>query len=392
MTQPHPDIWHSIIVGGGASGLMCAGSFPARKLLLEHNARPGAKLNVTGGGKCNFTNLRVTPADYESARKHFCKNALAAYAPQDFIALLQKEKIPFYEKEAGQLFTYDAREITRLLERRAKANNTVFSCSTRVLHITREDGLFCAQTSRGKFYALRLVLATGGLSYPALGATGFTFQAARALGLTTEPPRPALVGLNAPDPWRRVCRALAGNTTAAEVTAGKRTEKGRLLFTHDGVSGPAVLQASLSWKEGESVRVNFLPGTDAREFLQKHKNEPALFSKILSPLIAPKIAKALLGELDARASDAPKDALAKAAARLNAFSFVPYGTGGYTRAEVTAGGVDVGQINPSTMQCKNIPGLFVIGEALDVTGRLGGYNLHWAWASAACAAKALAAP
>lgn len=391
MTPKHPEIWHSIIVGGGASGLMCAGSYAAPKLLIEHNVRLGAKLAVTGGGKCNFTNLSVRAADYESARKHFCKNALAAFKPQDFIRLLDAEKIPYHEKEAGQLFAQDAREIVRLLQRRARQNNTTFSCSTQALKISREKDLFCVETSKGKFYAGNVVVASGGLSYPALGATGFAFQTAKSLGLQTAALRPALVSLSAPAPWRRICRELAGNSCPAQITAGKHVEEGQLLFTHDGVSGPVVLQTSLYWREGETVRVNFLPGTDAENFLRARKNETVRFSKLLRGLLPEKIAKTLLQELDARAADAPKETLLAAAARLNRFEFVPSGTGGYTRAEVTAGGVDAGEINPSTMQCKAIPGLFFIGEALDVTGRLGGYNLHWAWASAFCAAKALAA-
>ncbi len=274
--------------------------------------------------------------------------------------------------------------------RRAREKHTEILHNTEVLHITWEQGLFRAETSRGAFYAQNLVLASGGYSYPSLGADGFAWRAAQELGLQTLPPRPALVSLTLPAPWRAVCRALAGNSLQAEVSAGKKKERGMLLFTHDGISGPAVLQTSLYWKEGEKLRLNFLPDTDAEMYLKEHKNNPQTFSKLLSPFISPKIAKAWLGELDMRAADSPKETLHAAAQRLNAVEIIPSGTAGFTRAEVTAGGLDTAQFHAGTLECKSLPGLFVIGEALDVTGRLGGFNLHWAWASAAAAARQLA--
>ena len=383
-------IWHSIIVGGGASGLFCASKYAAPKLLLEHNARPGAKLAVTGGGKCNFSNLNVTERDYVCQSKHFCHAALAAFRPRDFICILEEEKIPFDTLQNGQLFAQNAREITQLLVRCARTQNTDIRCKTEVLKIQKENGLFRVTTSEGTFYTANLVLATGGLSYPDLGATGFAFRTAQELGLNLVPLRPALAGLRAPDPLKTWCRQLAGNSIEAEITVGKRIEKGSLLFTHEGFSGPAVLQASLYWQEAMPLRINFLPGTDVLAWLQKNKNNTACFSKILAEFLPAKIAKTLLQENDVRAADAKKETLLAAARRLNALSFQPTGTSGYTRAEVTAGGVDTVQFSPASMECKSIAGLFYIGEALDVTGRLGGYNLHWAWASAAAAARALA--
>ncbi len=368
---------------------MCAGSFNAAKLVLEHNVRPGVKLAVTGGGKCNFTHLPTLPKDYICQNKHFCKSALAAFKPQDFISLLKTEQLIFTEKEPGQLFAQNAKDIVHLLERRAKKANTSFLYNTQALNITQENGLFCVRTSKGNFYANHLVIATGGLSYPALGATGFAYQAAKELGLSVTPRQPALTSLHLPHPWRNRCRSLAGNSCPAEVSVQKHTERGALLFTHEGFSGPAIMQSSLYWQEGEEVRINFLPDINVEAFLREHKNEPALFSKILADILPPKITKILLGDLDVRAADANKETLRQAAERLNAFCFIPRSTGGYTHAEVTVGGVDTSAFQASTMECKNIPGLFFIGEALDVTGRLGGYNLHWAWASAACAAKAL---
>lgn len=384
------EVWHTVILGSGASGLMCAGSFGAPKLVLEHNDRPGVKLNVTGGGKCNFGHLRVSERDYSCGGRHFCHNALAAFSPRDFIALMERHGIAFDEMADGRLFARDARQITQMLFLRAKNTNTSFSFDTRVLKVTRENGLFRIETSRGKVYASNVVVAAGGMSYPALGATGLAWQICRSLGLDAVPPRPVLAGLRAPHPDKEVCRALAGLSVPAAITCGRQRESGSLLFTHEGISGPPVLQLSLYWREGEEVHVNLLPDENAETYLRAHKNEPAPFSKILAPLLPAKLTKTLLGPLDTRAADASREILRAAVRRLNDWTFVPPATAGYTKAEATAGGADVRAFYPSTLECKNIPGLFFIGEALDVTGRVGGFNLHWAWASAYCAAAALA--
>ena len=368
---------------------MCAGSYRTPKLLLEHNTQTGAKLAVSGGGKCNFTHLNLSERDYLCSGKHFCHNALAAFTPFDFVQLLQQAAIPFTETEPGRLFARSAKEVAEFLHRRARQNHTEITTSVQVLSLKKEKDIFCIQTSSGNIFSRYVVLATGGLSYPQLGASGFAYQTARALGLEVTELRPALAGFCAPEPVRSVCRALAGNSLEAEVSVGKRTEKGALLFTHEGVSGPAVMQVSLYWQEGQSVCINLLPGKEAETLLRAHKNEPLLFSRILSPVLSPKIAKIWLKECDVRASDATNISLRAAAQKLNRFEFIPTQTTGFSRAEATAGGIDVRQIRPATMECKTVPGLFVIGEALDVTGRLGGYNLHWAWASAAAAAKEL---
>ena len=370
---------------------MCAGSFAAPKLVLDHNSGPGHKLNVTGGGKCNFTKRTISARDYVSSRKHFCHAALAAFPLEHLLYLLKQAHIPFTENEQGQFFARSARDITDFLFARAKQQNTTFSFHTQVLQIVPQNGLFCVHTNKGNFYANHVVLASGGPSYPALGATAFAWSVAQKLGLAVLPPRPALVGLQAPKPFKEICRSLAGNSLDVIIRTGKHSEEGALLFTHEGISGPAVLQTSLYWQEGQNITLNFLPQTDALAFLRSHKNETALFSKILSPLIPVKISKALLGVLDVRAADAPKDTLLAAANTFNQFTFCPTGTAGYTHAEVTAGGIDTAQIDPITLQCKRLPGLFIIGEALDVTGRVGGLNLHWAWASARAAARALCA-
>ncbi|WP_458401831.1 NAD(P)/FAD-dependent oxidoreductase [Candidatus Avelusimicrobium sp.] len=381
--------WHSIIVGAGAAGLFCAGSFAAPKLVLEHNALPGKKLAVTGGGKCNFTNIYVSASDYVSRQKHFCKSALSAFKPHDFIRLLEEQKIPFYEKEAGQLFAYQAKEIVTLLDKRARRQNTTFSYNTQVLSVAQDKNGFKVQTSKGIFYTENLVIATGGLSYPALGAGGFSAQAARSFNIDVVEQRPALVGLRAPEPVRTICKMLAGNSLTAQVKVGKHLQTGQLLFTHDGFSGPVILQSSLFWQEGEKIFINFLPTINVETFLKENKNSPDLFSKILSSFLPVKFTKNWLAHSDVCAANAKKESLLEAAKKINCFEFIPSGTAGFTRAEVTAGGADCAAFNPSTFEHKKISGLFFIGEALDVAGRLGGYNLHWAWASAHACAKAL---
>lgn len=382
--------WHTIILGAGAGGLMCAGSFGTRKLVLEHNDRPGAKLSVTGGGKCNFSHEALSAKDYVSTRPHFCQPALAAFTPQDFTQLLRAAPIPFTRLENGQLFARRAADITQWLFQRAQAAQTVFSFQTQVLQVRREKDLFCVHTSRGPYYAAHVVVACGGLSYPALGASALAWQLAGSLGLPAVPPRPALVGLRAPKPLRDTCAALAGRSLPVSIRVGKHREEGPLLFTHEGISGPAVLQSSLYWQEGQMLEINFLPGTEVLAFLRAHKQSPELFSRLLNEKLPAKISQALLGPLDQRAADASKEVLLAAAQCLNRWELHPAGTAGYTKAEVTAGGLDTASFYPGTLECKSIPGLFAVGEALDVTGRLGGYNLHWAWASAMAAARALA--
>ena len=382
-------IFHTAIIGGGAGGLMCAGSFSQPKILIERNAQPGAKVSVSGGGNCNFSNRFVSAADYLSQNKHFCKNALAAFKPQDFLRLLDESHIPWEERAHGRLFAFSAPEIVRMLVRRAKQEATRFLTHTLALDIRQENGLFILDTSAGPVRAQRVVLACGGLSFPALGASQFGFKMAAKFGLPLVEPRPALVGLSFPKELRERFAKLAGNSLKAVVSCGKYAFEDQLLFTHEGISGPAVLSGSLYWTPDQPVTINFLPQDDALSLLHNQKNTAKTFSAALHGKLSPKIAKALLGPLDGDLSNASRQHLQAAANRLNRFSFVPQGTAGYTRAEVTAGGVDTRAINPSTFEAKQVPGLYIIGELLDVTGRLGGFNLHWAWASGFAAAKAL---
>ena len=380
--------YHTVIIGGGASGLFCAGSFATPKIILDHNQVPGVKVGVSGGGKCNFSNTSVTAADYLSQSKHFCKSALAAFKPADFTALLDQAGIGYEERAHGQLFARNAHDIVRFLVNRAKAAHTDFSLKTEVLDVQQQGNGFIVRTSAGSIQAQHVVLACGGLSYPALGASALGAKLARQFGLTMVDQRPALCGLSVPKELRARCKTLAGNSTLAQVSTGTHTFTEQLLFTHEGFSGPSVLPISLFYKEGETVRINFLPQTDALALFYAHKNTSKKMSAVL-PLPG-KMAAVWLDALDKPLANATKTDLERAAKQLNNFEFIPAATAGYTKAEVTAGGIDTRQMNPSTFEVKAVPGLFVIGELLDVTGRLGGYNLHWAWASGYCAAQSLA--
>ena len=379
--------YHTAIIGAGASGLFCAGSFATPKMIIDHNKVPGVKVGVSGGGKCNFSNILVTAADYQSQSKHFCKNALAAFKPQDFITLLEQAGVAYEQRANGQLFAKNGQDIVQFLVRRAKAQNTDFALKTEVMDIQKEGEEFRLRTSAGTIQARHVVLACGGLSYPALGASSLGIKLARKFGLNVITQRPVLCGLSAPKELRPFCKTLAGNSTFAQVSTGKHTFTEQLLFTHEGFSGPAVLPISLFWNEGEKVCINFLPNTDALSLFYKHKNTSQKMSAVLP--FTGKIGTVLLGKLDKPLSNATKTDLEQAARQLNTFEFIPTGTAGYTKAEATAGGIDTREINPSTFEVKKVPGLFVTGELLDVTGRLGGYNLHWAWSSAYCAAQEL---
>ena len=387
--QSTAPIYHTVIIGAGASGLFCAGSFKAPKLVLEAKSAPALKVSFSGGKKCNFSNLTVSAADYESAQKHFCKSALAAFKPTDFTALLDEQKIPYEQREEGKLFGKNAQHIVDFLVKRAQDNHTTIKLNTRVQRVEKGPAGFVVYTDGGKFLAQNVVLACGGNSFPLLGGNSFGPKFAREIGIPLIEQRPALCGLETPKNWRETFKNLVGNSLPAAVSVGKKTFQNALLFTHRGISGPAVLSASLYWHEGEAVRVNFLPQEDVTKILKSHKNSTLTVSGALKEKISPKIAKTILQELDQPLANATKETLRQAALRLQEFTFVPTGTNGYQTAEVTAGGIDTRQINPSTFEVRSQKGLYIIGEILDVTGRLGGFNLHWAWCSGFCAAKAL---
>ncbi len=384
-------IFHTAIVGGGAAGLFCAGSFDANKIVLEALEKPALKVSVSGGGKCNFSNRFVSPADYRCAQKHFCKSALAAFKADDFIRLLDQARIPLEEREQGRLFTKSsARDIVHLLVKRAKEHHTRLATNVRVLDIQQMNGVFCLRTSAGTIQAQHVVLATGGISYPELGGNSFITKMAQQENWPFVEQQPALCGFTLPKNLRTVFSTLAGNSLPARVSCEKHTETDALLFTHDGFSGPAILQTSLFWQPGQQVEIDFLPSQNVSRIFAAHKNSSRLFSQVIADYFpTKKIAKILLGTQDRDLANASRAELDKAARLIHHFTCIPVGTSGYTKAEVTAGGLDTRGINPSTMEVRQTPGMYVIGEALDVTGRMGGFNLHWAWSSAYVAAQHL---
>ena len=304
------------------------------------------------------------------------------------MALLDREKIPYEQREHGQLFAYDAQDIVQFLVKRARQAHTEFSLNTQVLSVTKSGNFFVVCTSGGTCYAQHVVLATGGLSYPALGASCFGIQLASHLGLPLIQQRPALCGLTFPKELRARFASLAGNSTQATVRTGKYCFTDQLLFTHQGISGPAVLPISLYWKEGEPIRVDFFPQLDVEHVLRTHKQKNQKVSSLLA--LPGKITQTLLGSLDQPLANMTRQTFQQVLCTLKDFQFIPTGSAGYTKAEVTAGGVNTQAVNPSTFEVKEIPGLYIIGELLDVTGRLGGFNLHWAWASGFCAGQDLA--
>ena len=383
-------VFHTAIIGGGAAGLFCAGSFSAHKIVLEANDKLAQKVRVSGGGKCNFSNRCVTAQDYQSSHKHFCKNALAAFQSSDFLNLLQQAAIPWEEREQGRFFAKNANDVVQFLIQRAKKANTQFACGVQVLDLQYQDGLFTLHTSAGTIQANHVVLATGGPSYPALGGSSFGWQLARRLGLHVIEPRPVLCGLKLPKPQRMIFAPLAGNSLPVRVHCEKHHVEDQLLFAHEGFSGPAILQISLFWKPGQPIEIDFLPHTQAAVVLSQHKTKNQLFSSVLKDYFPGKTAKILLQGQDVPLSNASRLQLENAIKQIHQFSFTPTDTFGYTKAEATAGGVDPRELNATTLQTRSIPGLYIIGELVDVTGRVGGFNLQWAWSSAFAAAKDLA--
>ena len=398
------------IVGAGAAGLFCAaqaGQRGLRVLLLDHSDKVAEKIRISGGGRCNFTNLGTTPAQFLSDNPHFCRSALSRYTPQDFVALLQRHQIPFHEKHKGQLFCDRSAEdiITMLLaECDAGAVTRWPSCSIESVRYSDLDG-YQLQTSRGPIQTPQLVIATGGLSIPKIGATDFGFRIAQQFGLRLVEPRAALVPLTFDGANWAPYAQLAGLALPVHIETGPAdaTPKQRkkavvfsedLLFTHRGLSGPAVLQISSFWREGQPIRINLAPGTDLSALLLRAKaTSRKLIANELASLVPSRLADAWVSEdpaLQRPICDATDKALQTLAQRLADWQLTPNGSEGYKKAEVTVGGVDTRDLSSQTMESKQ-PGLYFIGEVVDVTGWLGGYNFQWAWASGFACAQALAA-
>ncbi len=394
----------AVVIGAGAAGLHCAGIAGQRGLkvlLIDHAAKVAEKIRISGGGRCNFTNRDTTPAQFISANPHFCRSALARYTPGDFIALLQRHRIAWHEKHKGQLFCDESSEdiITMLLRECDQGGVTRWQpCAVAALR-TSADG-FELDTDRGPVRSAQVVIATGGLSIPKIGATDFGYRLARQFGHSVIETRPALVPLTFdPVTWAPFA-ALAGLSLQAHIECGSGKAHGAftedLLFTHRGLSGPAVLQASSYWAEGTPIRLDLAPTHDlAAGLLQAKATSQRKLGNELAELIPRRLATAWLADtpdLAERAMPEQRDRdLAQLAQRLQHWELKPQGTEGYRKAEVTAGGVNTRELSSQTMESQRQRGLHFIGEVADVTGWLGGYNFQWAWASAAACAGALQA-
>ncbi|MBN2680090.1 NAD(P)/FAD-dependent oxidoreductase [Acidithiobacillus montserratensis] len=379
------------IIGAGAAGLMCAitaGQRSRRVILVDHANRIGKKILMSGGGHCNFTNTTVSAQHYLSANRHFVKSALARYTPEHFIALVQKHQIAFHEKESGQLFCdQSSKQIVAMLEQECVATGHVkirTQCS--LLSCRKEDGIFHMETSQGAFTAESLVIATGGLSIPSLGATGLGYQLGRQFGHSVQTTRPGLVPLTFTGRPLEQWRGLAGVSLATvETRLQKQRFRAGLLFTHRGLSGPAILQISSFWQEGNPLDIQLLPETDlSAHLLRQKKRQPQLSLKnALSELLPKSLAQHLSEQypLQQNLGNYTDAELVSLAPQLQNWSVLPSGSEGYRKAEVTLGGIDTSQLSSSSMESQLVSGLYFIGEVVDVTGWLGGYNFQWAWAS-----------
>jgi predicted Rossmann fold flavoprotein len=387
----------SIIIGGGAAGLYCAlhaGRRDRRVLVIEHNDEVGAKILISGGGRCNFTNLNADdPARYVSANPHFARSALARHTQRDFIALVEKHGIAYYEKTLGQLFcegARSARRIVRLVLDECAAGGVDVRTSCAVSGVRRGDR-YVVETSQGQFESDTLVIATGGLSIPKLGATGFAYDIARQFGLPVMPTRPGLTPLMFGEKDLEWMRPLTGVSANVIARCGKAAFREAALFTHRGLSGPAILQASSYWHPGEEIEIDWLPDAEEDALARRKRERPkAQLKSILAELLSDRLAGALSEFLPQGAISDLKDAsLIEAMRRLKAWRMTPSEAEGYAKAEVTVGGVDTDALSQRTMEARGVPGLFFIGECVDVTGWLGGYNFQWAWSSGWAAGQAL---
>ncbi len=385
----------AIVIGAGAAGMMCAavaGARGRRVLLLDHADKPGKKILISGGGRCNFTNLDCKPENFLSQNRHFAKSALARYTQHDFIEMVDRHGIPWHEKTLGQLFCDgSAREIVAMLLAECAVGGVDIRLSHRVTDITRQ-GRYRVVTDRGIVTSDALVLATGSLSIPKMGATGFAHDIARQFGLALTDIRPALVPLTFGDEALAMMQPLSGVSLECEVACGKTRFREAMLLTHRGLSGPAILQISSYWREGDAITLDLVPDGDAAAHLVEAKrNRPKSEGKsALTDILPGRLAAAFAADLPpGRLADMPDKALKALGAKLDGWRLEPSGTEGYAKAEVTLGGIDTKGLDAKTMQAKSIPGLYAIGEAVDVTGWLGGYNFQWAWSSGWAAGQAI---
>jgi len=377
-----------LIAGAGAAGLMCAieaGKRGRRAVVLEHNAQIGRKILISGGGRCNFTNLYTRPENFVSANPHFAKSALARYGPRDFLQLIERHAIPYHEKTLGQLFCdRSARDVTGMLEAECQAAGVRIDTGCSVTAV-KQDGGFVVETDRGTFRANALVIATGGLSLPKIGATPFGYAMAQQFGLKIVECRPALVPLVFSREDQAKYEDLAGVSAEVVAATGGSKFREKMLFTHRGLSGPAILQASTYWKLGEFLDIDLLPGMDLIGLLRECRSAG---NRSEARTIVGRLLPKRLGDrwFELHAQSKPLGVLGDReieaiSGGLHRWRVKPVGTEGYEKAEVTAGGVDTDELSSKTMEAKKVPGLYLIGEVVDVTGHLGGFNFQWAWAS-----------
>lgn len=375
-----------VIIGAGAAGLICASTAGRRGrsvLVIDHMRRVANKVRISGGGRCNFTNLSLSSDNYVSRNPRFCKSALARFGPRDVIALIEKHRIRFFEKEAGQLFcSGGSAEIIQMLLEECSDAGVEIHTRCRIAGVKKED-LFIVTTDQGTVQSKSLVVATGGLSYAKLGATDLGYRIALEFGLRVTPQRPALVPLIFTRRDRDRYTELSGISLKARVRSGQTSVDGMILFTHRGLSGPAILQISLYWEEGGPLSIDLLPDMDAYEIFMTRRGSRQRMETVLSRYLPARFAQRWC---ESCAEPKPinqytERELRETARKIHHWEIIPKGTEGYATAEVTLGGVDTRELSSKTMEARSVPGLYFVGEVLDVTGQLGGYNLQWAWSS-----------
>ena len=378
-----------IVIGGGAAGLMCsieAGKRGKSVCLIDHSSKIAEKIRISGGGRCNFTNLYSNPSNFISNNKHFCKSAFAKYTQNDFIDLIKKHNIDFYEKKLGQLFCItSAKEIIDMLIAECMAQNVEINKETKISSLTKNQNTYSIKTNKGVYSCSSLVIATGGLSIPKIGATDFGYRIAKQFNLKVTNLLPALVPLTFEEKELEFCKSLAGVSLNASVKINKTVFNEGLIFTHRGISGPSILQISSYWEIKQPISINLLPELNMGLILKERRNANPKqnLSNILSDYLPNRLALAICNKLSIskKIGDSSNEDLKNISNFVNDWIVIPTGTEGYKTAEVTLGGVDTKEISSSTMECINYPGLFFIGEVLDVTGHLGGHNFQWAWSS-----------
>ena len=378
-----------IIIGAGAAGLMCsfeAGKRGKKVCLLEHSSKIAEKIRISGGGRCNFTNLFSTDNNFISDNKHFCKSAFAKYTQNDFIDLVKKHNIQFFEKKLGQLFCIkSAKDIIDMLVSECISQKVEIFIDTKIKNLSKDENSYIVNTDKGTISSPSIVIATGGLSIPKIGATDFGYQIAKQFNLKVTELTPALVPLVFEKDILDFCKSLAGTSLNASIKINKTVFKEGLIFTHRGLSGPSILQISSYWVKDSPIKINLLPDQDIEVILKNRRisTPKQIVSKILSDYLPNKLSLAICDQLKVKKQigDTSNQILKKVSNFVNNWTVVPSGTEGYKTAEVTLGGIDTKEISSSTMECKKHPGLYFVGEVLDVTGHLGGHNFQWAWSS-----------